>query len=71
MTMTRIQMIKALQERGWGKAFSEELEKCYTYELRRVLLQEERVGGISLNGELISERRRNGQGCGPDSRPFS
>ena len=62
MIMTRMQMIKALQERGWGKAAPEELEKCYTYKLRRVLLQDERVGGIYSKGgkdhRFFSDSRR-------------
>jgi len=75
MIMTRMQMIKALQERGWGKAAPEELEKCYTYKLRRVLLQDERVGGIYSKEGFAFERRRKKEGKeaagGKDHRFFS
>ena len=57
--MTRVQMIKALQERGWGKAAPAELEKCYTYELRRVLLQKEgQEGAGGKDHSFFSDSRR-------------
>jgi len=57
--MTRVQMIKALQERGWGKDTPAELEKCYTYELRRVLLQKEgKKAAGGKDDSFFSDSRR-------------
>jgi len=48
--MTRRQMIKRLREWGWRRGLSKELEKCFTYELRRALLLEDEVSRVWPKG---------------------